>query len=158
MTNLSLRTGLNTSCKQPLPGCPATAYNSSWFLDVPALMTLNAAAADAYTVSMLAAWDPVVPPCSGSIAVPGTGVNGTGTCSYCGNASLCGTLRAVDGALLCNWPFIECKQKRVVAILGGKVRPWLYDYAQVYKLSPSALALPRDCSCDGTMLISAVLV
>jgi hypothetical protein len=84
-------------------------------------MTLKAAAADAYTASELAAWSPIVPPCSGSIAGLGTGVNGSGNCSLCTNSSLCGMTRESDGGLLCNWPHVECRHKRVVAILGGKV-------------------------------------
>jgi hypothetical protein len=87
-----------------------------WLADVQPLLALkeSAQAVDSASAdSALATWDPIVPPCTSD-------PNAT-TCYVCrpGDGA-CGGVRASDGARLCNWLGVACRDRRAVALdLGG---------------------------------------
>jgi hypothetical protein len=113
-TVMSTNTSLGSSCGGALPDCNQPAsFGTEWYSDVPGLLLLKGAAVGA---SVFASWDDTVsPPCASNDA----GANGTGTCIHCDWAfsdSLCGTTRPSDGAVLCPWRFVACRNRRVVSI------------------------------------------
>jgi hypothetical protein len=87
-----------------------------WLADVQPLLTLkeSAQAADSASAdSALATWDPIVPPCTSDPNVT--------ACYVCRpQDGACGGVRASDGARLCNWLGVACRDRRAVALdLGG---------------------------------------
>lgn len=92
--------------------CGAGLWADEYRRDTQALLTLKANAAEPSTLQRLAAtWRASVPPCTNSST--------NGSCVLCDEAaplSQCGTVRASDGVLLCNWRFVECRDRRVIKI------------------------------------------
>lgn len=91
--------------------CVASLWAPEYLRDAWQLLALKAAAADASTSQRLASWRGTVPPCTNS--------SSTGTCVLCDDSappSMCGGPRPSDGALMCNWRFIACRDRRVVTI------------------------------------------
>jgi hypothetical protein len=61
----------------------------------------------------LSSWRPSIPPCTNHSS------SANATCVVCDEAeplSSCGKLRPSDGQMLCNWRFVECRARQVVAI------------------------------------------
>jgi hypothetical protein len=91
--------------------CAASLWPPEFLQDAWQLLTLKAAAADASTLQRLASWRGTVPPCTNS--------SSTGNCVLCDDSvplQLCGGPRPSDGALTCNWRFIQCRDRRIVEI------------------------------------------
>jgi hypothetical protein len=91
--------------------CGQSLWPSEYLRDAAQLLLLKAAAANAPTTDQLSTWRSSIPPCTNS------SVNAS--CSFCDDsvpAEACGTTRPVDGVQLCNWRYIECRDRRVVTI------------------------------------------
>jgi hypothetical protein len=97
--------------------CTSQEYNdtchSGWpanyLLDVPQLLLLKVQAGNDDTISKLDGWISDSPPC--------TTMANISSCALCMDPSSqqCGTTTG-PGIWLCNWPFIECRDRRVVKI------------------------------------------
>lgn len=85
--------------------------------DAAQLLLLKAAAANNQTAQRLETWRSSVPPCTNSSA--------NASCAVCDDgmqADMCGRMRPGDGAQLCNWRYITCRDRTVVSIeLANKV-------------------------------------
>lgn len=95
--------------------CTAVACSAGvpldWLAEVAPLMTLKdaAVAADSNAAYALDSWDPIVPPCTSDAVVT--------TCHMCTAwDSSCGGIRTSDGAYTCNWRYVACRDRRVVAV------------------------------------------
>jgi hypothetical protein len=93
--------------------CGQSLYPPEFFTGVQELLSLKATAAGANTQMRLSSWRPSIPPCTNHSS------SANATCVVCDEAeplSSCGRPRASDGQMLCNWRFVECRARQVVAI------------------------------------------
>jgi hypothetical protein len=91
--------------------CGQSLWPPEFLQDAAQLLLLKAAAANAPTTGQLGTWRSSIPPCTNS------SVNAS--CSFCDDsvpAEACGTTRLADGVQLCNWRYVECRDRRVVTI------------------------------------------
>jgi hypothetical protein len=114
---MSTNTSIGTPCNGTLPAVCTITYPADWLLDVPALLTLKAAASDDPTLSRLASWDlSNGPPCAVNVGGP----SASGDCEMCDRSmsdTFCGGPRPSDGRTTCRWRFVECRAKRVVKLV-----------------------------------------
>lgn len=108
--------------------CSQSLWTPDFLRDTRQLLLLKAAAANNKTAEQLGSWRGSVPPCTNSSA--------NASCTVCDDSApgdSCGSIRAGDGAQLCNWRYVQCRDGRVVSInLANKVscctlcsqRPW----------------------------------
>jgi hypothetical protein len=103
--------------------CGHSLFAPEFFTGALELLTLKAAAAGANTQMRLAGWRPSIPPCTNHSSAANA------TCVLCDEGeplSSCGRPRLSDGQMLCNWRFIECRERQVVAVnMARKVRTQL---------------------------------
>lgn len=91
--------------------CGQSLWPPEFLQDAAQLLLMKAAAANAPTTDQLGTWRSSIPPCTNS------SVNAS--CSFCDDsvpAEACGTTRLADGVQLCNWRYVECRDRRVVTI------------------------------------------
>lgn len=97
--------------------CGQSLWPPEFLRDAPQLLLLKAAATNTPTTQQLSTWRGSVPPCTNSSA--------NASCSVCDDsmpAEACGMTRPADSVQLCNWRYIECRDRRVVTInLANKV-------------------------------------
>lgn len=95
-------------------GPAAPSWPVVYMQDIEQLLSLKAAAADGSTLQSLASWESAVPPCTNSSV--------DGSCMMCYenvSDSECGSFKTIsgtNGAFLCNWRFVQCRDRRVVKI------------------------------------------
>jgi hypothetical protein len=111
-------TSLGMDCENtPLQCSPVLPPD--WYADNGPLLDLKARLAGPNAdPNALYTWTQYRPACTSNYT--------TGTCAMCNwSDARCGVVRASDGALLCNYRFVTCRDRRVVGIhLGQKVRGW----------------------------------
>lgn len=93
--------------------CGQSLYPPEYFTGAQELLALKAAAADANTQMRLSSWRSSIPPCTNYSS------SANATCVLCDEQepqSSCGKARQSDGQMLCNWRFVECRGRQVVAI------------------------------------------
>jgi hypothetical protein len=93
--------------------CGQSLFPPEYFVGVQELLTLKAAAAGANTQMRLSSWRASAPPCTNYSS------SANATCVMCNEQepiNNCGKPRLADGQLLCNWRFVECRGRQVVAV------------------------------------------
>lgn len=91
--------------------CGQSLWGPEFLQDAAQLLLLKAAAANSQTAQRLETWCSSVPPCTNSST--------NASCAVCDDsmpADVCGRIRPDDGAQLCNWRYITCRDRRVVSI------------------------------------------
>jgi hypothetical protein len=91
--------------------CGQSLWTPEFLQDAEQMLLLKAAAANSQTTQRLDTWRGSVPPCTNSTI--------SGSCVECDEsvpADMCGKVRPGDGAQLCNWRYITCRERRVISI------------------------------------------
>jgi hypothetical protein len=91
--------------------CGQTLWSAEFLQDSSQLLLLKGAAANVQTRQQLSTWRASVPPCTNSTS--------NGSCVLCDGSTpedMCGTVSASDGAQLCNWRYVGCRDRRVVTL------------------------------------------
>lgn len=110
-TNNQARTIMQACGLEADTVCGQTLWPAEFLQDSSPLLLLKGAAANVQTLQQLSTWRASVPPCTNSTS--------SGSCVLCDSSipeDMCGTLRASDGAQLCNWRYVECRDRRVVTL------------------------------------------
>ncbi|WIA22988.1 hypothetical protein OEZ86_009906 [Tetradesmus obliquus] len=93
--------------------CGQSLYPPEFFSGAQELLALKAAAADPNTQMRLSSWRFSIPPCTNYSS------SANAACVLCDEQepqSNCGKARPIDGQVLCNWRFVECRGRQVVAV------------------------------------------
>lgn len=108
----SMNTSIGMLCaNQPYECSPVLP--TAWYQDNGPLLQLKVLLAPGQSTWALDTWTQYRPAC--------TSTNSTGNCTACYYSDpQCGVPRASDGALLCNWRFISCRNRRVIGIHFGQ--------------------------------------
>lgn len=98
--------------------CAHSLWTPAYLQDSQQLLLLKSAAANNQTIWKLDTWRASVPPCTNSSTAT--------SCAVCEDSlppEMCGGLRPSDGTQLCNWRYVACRDRRVVAInMANKVQ------------------------------------
>lgn len=113
--------------------CAQSLWSPEYLQDSRQLLLLKAAALNNQTAQQLSSWRASVPPCTNSSA--------NSSCVPCSDsvpAEMCGGIQPGGGAQLCNWRYVACTGRRVVALN-------LANKASLSSACSTALALSLWC-------------